>query len=84
MRVYAFSARSCSSIPTLDEIALHQESLVDVPKQVFNLTTDSTFSVQLQERSEPRTPRYATVNSKNLRFSMSREKLRAIERSFDA
>ncbi|XP_012228622.1 uncharacterized protein [Linepithema humile] len=77
------SAQSCNS--TFDEIALHQESLVyDVPKQVFNLTTDSTSSVQLHERSEPRAPRYATVNSKNLRFSMSREKLRAIERSFDA
>jgi len=85
MRVYTFSASSCNSIPMFDEIALHQELLgYDVPKQMFNLTTDSTSSVRLHERSKPRTLRYATVNSKNLRFSMSREKLRAIERSSDA
>lgn len=83
MRVYmnTFRSRTCKSTSALDELQtpVHNPMLCN-----FSTDVSSTMHNNIPYLREPCTHHYATVSPKNLRFSMSREKSRAIERSFDA
>ncbi|CAL1676795.1 unnamed protein product [Lasius platythorax] len=80
---------SPKSISTLDEVVLRRQAAIyDVPRRSWlsNLTMDflpPVYGDNPYDQIKPCASRFATVSPKNLRFSMSHEKSRAIEQSFD-
>ncbi|XP_024879066.1 uncharacterized protein LOC112459265 [Temnothorax curvispinosus] len=79
-------SRSCKSTSALDGL-VPQQTPVNNVHTLCNFSTDFLSTIRRNKPhvpKEPSTHRYATVSPRNFRFSMSREKSRAIERSFDA
>lgn len=72
-------SRPYKSTSALDGLVPQQTPVHNVP-MLCNFSTDLLLAIH---DNVPDTRRYATVSPKNLRFSVSREKLRAIESNLD-
>lgn len=80
--------KSHRSTSALDEVvSRRQAAIYDVPRRSWlsSLTTDSLpiYGTNPYMQNAFCMPRFATVSPKNFRFSLSHEKSRAIEKSFD-
>ncbi|XP_011879604.1 PREDICTED: uncharacterized protein LOC105568505 isoform X2 [Vollenhovia emeryi] len=77
-------SRLCKSTSALDGLVPQRTPVNNVLMCKSTMDFLSTVHNDSCAQRESCTHRYATVSPKNLRFSMSREKSRAIERSFNA
>ncbi|XP_029160294.1 uncharacterized protein LOC114932290 [Nylanderia fulva] len=80
--------KSHKSTSALDEVVFRRQApIYDVPRRSWlsSFTTDPLFvyGANRYAQNTPCVSRFATVSPKNFRFSLSHEKSRAIEKSFD-